>query len=388
MLNYMRNKLVGIWKKGPDALLAHGVLDDDIYSLQIDVSIDTSKMEITAIEGKWHRWTTPECPRALNFLEEAVGFKIDAADFSQKVHKIVGRKACRHYANLLLECCHCAKEAVGLIRAEAAKEKGSGQAPEKTGGGKPAGDPAASTISSESAEKSLTPGGEITDRGTHEKISGGPVIDLHTHTSQASPCSSAPVDDLIREAKRIGLDGICLTDHNHVWDSAEIEALRAKHDFLVLKGNEITTDQGDMVVFGLEKDIQGIITLEDLKKEVDQAGGFIIVAHPFRGFLTFGVGQLGLTPEKAMERPLFQSVDAVEVLNSKVTVKENAFAAQVAAGLNLPQTGGSDAHEVEEVGIYATRFAAAIRNETDLINALKTGKYVPVAFRRKNQENR
>ena len=143
------------------------------------------------------------------------------------------------------------------------------------------------------------------DRGTDYTIkteaSGEMIIDLHVHTFPASPCSSATVDQLIEEAKEIGLDGICLTDHNFVWDQEKVEALRERHEFLILRGNEITTDQGDMIVFGLERDIQGIIKLEELRQEVSKAGGYIIVVHPFRGFLTFGVGQLGLTPEKAME---------------------------------------------------------------------------------------
>ncbi len=77
-----------------------------------------------------------------------------------------------------------------------------------------------------------------------------------------------------------------------------------------------------MLVFGLEKDIKGIITLEDLRAEVLAADGFIIVAHPFRGFLIVGVDEMGLTPEKAMERPLLKFVDAIEVMNGKVTKKE------------------------------------------------------------------
>jgi len=225
------------------------------------------------------------------------------------------------------------------------------------------------------------------ERATHKKISRGMVIDLHVHTSPASPCSAAPVDLLIEEAKRIGLDGICLTDHNYVWDKAVVEDLRKKHGFPILRGNEITTDQGDVVVFGLEKNIKGIIKLEELRQVVTKAGGFMIVAHPFRGFLTFNVGQLGLTPEKAMERFLFKQVDAVEVLNSKVTEQENSFASEVAVGLGLPTTGGSDAHEVTEVGIYATRFADLIEDEKGLIEALKGGDYSPVAFRREKGEN-
>jgi predicted metal-dependent phosphoesterase TrpH len=220
------------------------------------------------------------------------------------------------------------------------------------------------------------------------KAPAGMIIDLHVHTSPASPCSSASVDDIIQEAKRIGLEGICLTDHNHVWDADEVEDLRQKHQLLIFRGNEITTDQGDMLVFGLEKEIKGIVKLKELREEVSAVEGFIIVAHPFRGFLTFGIGKLGLTPEEAMERPLFKYVDAVEVMNCKVTRKENSFAAEVAEGLNLPATGGSDAHEVSEVGIFATRFSQVITNEKALIEALRDGSYAPIAYREEREKGK
>jgi len=211
------------------------------------------------------------------------------------------------------------------------------------------------------------------------------TIDLHVHTYPASSCSSASVDALIEEAKRVGLDGICLTDHNHIWDPAQVEELRQKHEFLISRGNEITTNQGDVLVFGLEKDIQGIVDLKELRREVEEADGFMIVAHPFRGFLVVGVDQAGLTPEKAMERPLFDYVDAVEVLNGKVTESENDFASRVTDGLGLLGTGGSDAHEVAEVGMYATEFYADIKNEQDLITALKDGAFSPVVFQADKQ---
>jgi len=382
MLKFNRNKLISVERKDEDTLLAHGILDDDIYSLEMDVSLGISNLEILAIQGKWNRWTTPECPRATPFLQEAVGLCVKEDGFSKKVQKIVGRKACRHYANLLLECCHSAKEAIMLAKWEDQKANNKDLTFDEflsrdldTSSG------ASPVIAVPSQD--LSP---QEDPGPHKvvkaKAPGGMIIDLHVHTSPASPCSSAPVDQLVEEAKRIGLDGICLTDHNFLWDPGLVEGLRQKHGFLVMRGNEITTDQGDMVVFGLYKDIQGIIKLKELREEVLREGGFMIVAHPFRGFLTFGVGQLGLTPEKAMERPLLKMVDAVEVLNGKVTEKENSFASEVAAGLGLPVTGGSDAHEVDEVGVYATQFAGAIENEEDLIAALKKGNYSPVAFRK------
>ncbi len=384
----MRKKLVSVSRKDHDTLLAQGILDDDIYSLLIQVGIKISTLEIISIEGKWNRWTTPECPRAIPFLQEAIGFRLEEEGFSKKIHKTIGRKACRHYANLLIECSHSAREAAMLSKWEDERVK----KPDLTFDeflGKDSKDADAPRI-----RHSLSPNPKdrsvkkkrMIDRAKKDKMPGGMIIDLHVHTSPASPCSSAPVDELIEEAKRIGLDGICLTDHNYVWDPDLVENLRQKHEFLILKGNEITTDQGHMLVFGLDRGTRGIVKLEDLRQEIDSVGGFMIVAHPFRGFLTFGVGQLGLTIEKAMERPLFKLVDAVEIMNGIVTEKENDFTSKVGSGLALPATGGSDAHEVSRVGLCTTRFSDAIKNEKDLLEALKNGNYSPYAFRKKMGE--
>ncbi|MFH1091759.1 MAG: PHP domain-containing protein [Pseudomonadota bacterium] len=384
MLKYTRNKVVGVHRQGRDVVGVHGVLDDDLYSLELDLLVGLPGLEIQAINGKWHRWTTPECPRSSQFLQEAVGLSMNDEGFSQTVHKVVGRKACRHYANLLLECMHSAREAVLIGDWEEAKAGSPGLTFEDyLAGRSPAKVEAPAKAVSIKASEGLSPAdGEtrpIIKAGEHN----GLILDLHLHSHPASPCSSAPVDRLIAEAKRIGLDGLCLTDHNHVWPPEKVEDLRQKHGFLILRGNEITTGQGDMLVFGLEKDIQGIIPLADLRAEVLRAGGFMIAAHPFRGFLVFGVGEVGLTPEKAMERSLWKYVDALEVLNGKVTARENEFARQVAEGLGLPATGGSDAHDVAEVGQYATVFQGSITNEKELTEALKNGNYAPIHYRSK-----
>ena len=376
MLTFARNKVVSIYREDEDTLLAHGVLEDDIYGLELDVAIGLSTLEILSIEGRWNRAENSQCTRAIPFLQDAIGFRINE-EFPQKVRKIIGRKACRHFADILLECCDAAQMAANVSGWKT--EKG------KVDAGESISPPHRTTSPAEPRPK---PKGEERPVEARVKGTGGMIIDLHVHTSPASPCSTSPVNEIIQEAKRIGLDGICLTDHNHVWDPDEVGDLRRKHKFLILRGNEITTDQGDMVVFGLEKAIKGIVKLEDLREEVSAAKGFIIVAHPFRGFLTFGIGKLGLTAEKAMERPLFKYVDAVEVMNCKVTRKENRFAAEVAEGLNLPATGGSDAHEVSEVGIFATRFSQVITNEKELIEALRDGSYTPIAYREEREKGK
>ena len=392
MKNFFRNKLVSVVRKDHDTLKIHGILDDDIYSLQIDCSVSISCMKILSIQGKWNRWTTPECPRAKKVLKEAVGFIIEEG-IEEKIHKIIGRRGCRHFANLLIECCLTAKKSVLFAKWEDAKKKDAlltfddfkiaddlktaSREVDKNIGEK--------TVFKNNAPKKLSKK-EYVFTKDGDLLSKDTVIDLHVHTFPASPCSSAPVDALIEEAKRIGLTGICLTDHNYVWSLDKIEDLRQKHGFLVLRGNEITTTQGDVLVFGYYRDIKGIISLEELRKEVIKSKGIMITAHPFRGFLVVGADQLGLTVEKGAQRQMFKFVDAVEVLNGKVTEKENSFALEVAQRLSLPVTGGSDAHEVCEVGQYATRFTHEIKNEEDLVNALKNSGFSPVKFREQIKE--
>jgi predicted metal-dependent phosphoesterase TrpH len=393
MLKFSRNKLVGIVRKDPDTLMVHGVLDDDLYGLEIEISVRLSDLKLLSVIGKWNRWTTPECPKALSFLNQAIGFCIEEEGLEQKIQKTIGRKACRHFSTLLIECCNSVKEAVRIIQWEEARVKHLELTFEGflNSGVQDASGSSVTQHNSIGASRIQEPSEPIRvqerikeDESVQDRASGGMVIDLHTHSYPASSCSSVSEDQLIEEAKRIGLDGICLTDHNYVWNPDRVKELNQKHGFLVLRGNEITTDQGHMLVFGLNTNIRerGIIKLDELRREVKKVDGFMIVVHPFRGFLTFGVEQLGLNLEKAIKRPLFKYVDAVEVMNGKVTKEENDFASEVAAGLGLPGIGGSDAHKASEIGLYATRFQDSIEDEKDLIDMLKSGKFSPVSFRK------
>ncbi len=374
MLTFMRNKLVGVEKLDNELYLASGLLEDHIYGLTVELKVDAAELTIRELEGVWRRYTTPECPLALERLDQALGLCLKDPDFTQRMHKLVGRQACRHFANLILECCDCVLKAMAVERGELVSTPGPAAVLEEQRSPAPKG--------ASSAARAVPPAQAAAAYAELEDAPEGFFLDLHVHTFPASPCASDGVDLVLAEAKRIGLDGVCLTDHNYLWDPAEVERLAAEHGLVVLGGNEITTAQGDMVVFGLDKDIQGIISLDELRAEVDAAGGFIIAAHPFRGFLTVGVEELGMEVDRAAARPMFGQVDALETLNSKVTPSENQFCAQVASALKRPATGGSDAHQAGEVGINATRFAKKIKTREGLLAALRQGDFQPVPFRR------
>jgi predicted metal-dependent phosphoesterase TrpH len=203
-------------------------------------------------------------------------------------------------------------------------------------------------------------------------------IDLHIHTSPLSACSYIDPQDLIQEARRLQLDGICLTEHQVVWDPDEVDKLAAEAGIRIFRGNEFTTNQGDILVFGFYEDIKELLIIQELREKVTAAGGYMVVAHPFRGFKTFGIGQLQLTVEQACKRKVLEFVDAVEVGNGKLSPEENNMARKVAEKLGLPGTGGSDAHRVDEIGTWVTVFEKEIESEIELVQELHAGRFKAV----------
>jgi predicted metal-dependent phosphoesterase TrpH len=200
-------------------------------------------------------------------------------------------------------------------------------------------------------------------------------IDLHMHTAPLSACSYIEPHELVQQARRLKLDGICLTEHQILWDPREIDELAREGGIKIFRGNEYTTNQGDVLVFGFYEDIKELLLIQQLRDKVKEAGGFMIAAHPFRGFKTFGIGQLQMTVEQACKRKVFEYVDAIEILNGKLSEEENDMARKVAEKLGLPGTAGSDAHRIDEIAIAITVFENDIRDEDELVAALHAGRF-------------
>ena len=176
-------------------------------------------------------------------------------------------------------------------------------------------------------------------------------------------------EELVRRAKYIGLDGVCITDHNQVWDREVIRKLACANEITVIGGVEVSTDFGDVLAFGLHRPVREVYEIEALRMMVDEAGGVLIAAHPFRGELTILSPPIFL--EEVKKRPEFRLFDGLEVCNGLSGDREREFAAAVASGLDLANTGGSDAHAILGVGRCFTIFEKRIACEEDLIQEIK-----------------
>src|SRR5207244_3753028 len=106
------------------------------------------------------------------------------------------------------------------------------------------------------------------------------------HTT-ASGDSLIAAEDLIEHALEMGLDGICVTEHDSYEASAVVEEFAEGTSLKVFRGVEIATYVGHMLVYGVTDDKwkdhlkQNQGDAQRLIDYVRAIDGVIVPAHPF-----------------------------------------------------------------------------------------------------------
>ena len=209
------------------------------------------------------------------------------------------------------------------------------------------------------------------------------ILDLHSH-SDASEDSRAPVETylkwLARKRDVLPIDGIVLTEHRQWNPAADYRRLEDQYGVLILRGAEVETDYGHMLVYGVTDamtrrfDFANVrLPAQEVVTAVQQLGGIAVPCHP-------GRPTIGLCEHYDTKPPL-DGVVAVEALNGGSRRGENERVQALIDRHGYHAVGGSDSHLVSFIGICATEFDAAIRTIDDLVAALYRGGYRPVDFR-------
>ena len=206
-------------------------------------------------------------------------------------------------------------------------------------------------------------------------------LDMHSH-SVSSDDSRATVEQYlkwIQVLRKRGhvVDGIVLTEHRKFDYDKDYSAIANQYDVVVLKGSELDTRYGHVLVYGvtepLTKDIDfGNVAMDtrELLKAARQHGAYAVPAHPGR----FGIG---LT-EYIQQGETFDDVHIVERLNGGSRKGENERAWELCDDKGYLGVGGSDAHLTSHICTCLTRFEAKISNEADLVEALLSEQFQPV----------
>ncbi|NDY41629.1 PHP domain-containing protein [Dissulfurirhabdus thermomarina] len=195
-------------------------------------------------------------------------------------------------------------------------------------------------------------------------------FDLHVHTEH-SPCSRLETREILRNARRMGLDGVCITDHDTMAARREVVEGLQDDGLCVVIGMEYTTPEGDFLLFGPFEDLPPGLPAQALLRLVAQVDGAAVAAHPFRR---------GRGVAEALVRGGLCRV--VEGRNGRNTPEEDAAVRPWAEAYGVGLAGGSDAHALHELGRVVTGFHQPVRNRDDLVAQLNRGRFLPLVLHR------
>ena len=206
----------------------------------------------------------------------------------------------------------------------------------------------------------------------------GSIIEMHAHSSDKSLDSGVSAIKMILQAKEIGLSGICLTEHNALWDSEDISELSEKFEINVFPGIELGTNVGHILAYGFESYRPQMLMIDALLKEAEEQGAALVLAHPMR---STGSGR------KPSMQEMGQWFDALEVVNGDHSDSTNGYYVRLAEQLNVGAIGGSDAHSLQAVGRVTTLFDHTINDLGTLVSELQQHNVRPLDFRKSNTKN-
>jgi predicted metal-dependent phosphoesterase TrpH len=200
-------------------------------------------------------------------------------------------------------------------------------------------------------------------------------VDCHLHTFQSGDAVTT-IDQLAEQVERNGLDVICITDHNVT--TAAIAAAERDIGARVIVGEEIRTQQGDLIGLFLTERIPYVLPLAEVTSLIRAQGGLIYLPHPFdRGRSSLREAATRLCADGL--------ADVVEVFNAKVEDPVvNEQAAGLATRFGLPGGAGSDAHDPEGIGaayLEMPDFDGPQDFLAALTQAVITGEFRPHAIR-------
>ena len=193
------------------------------------------------------------------------------------------------------------------------------------------------------------------------------LADLHMHTDHSHDCA-VPVPALLDHAESIGLGAIAITDHNVFSGAQEAVELARDRELVVIPGEEVKTDSGEVIGLFLDEEIPRGMSMGDTIAAIREQGGVVYLPHPF--------DRLHTIPDATTLHRHLAEIDVFEVFNARLLFEAmNDEALRFARKYNLTMGAGSDAHVLQGVGTGLVRLRAFETPEEFLIS-LRTAEIV------------
>jgi len=176
------------------------------------------------------------------------------------------------------------------------------------------------------------------------------LCDLHMHTEHSHDCA-VPVAELLDYAQTQGLGAIAITDHNVFGGAQEAVELARGRKLVVIPGEEVKTDSGEVIGLFLKKEIPRGMSMEDTIAAIREQNGVVYLPHPF--------DRLHSIPDARTLHRFLADIDIFEVYNARLLFEGfNDESLRFARKYNLTMGAGSDAHVLQGVGTGLVRMRA------------------------------
>jgi hypothetical protein len=193
--------------------------------------------------------------------------------------------------------------------------------------------------------------GEQTSR---KRVSG--LADLHMHTTYSDGVGTVE-ETLAFIHWRTKLDVVAITDHDTIEGALRARDLaqRDRLPFEVIVGEEVSTREGHVLTFFLEKRIPAGLSVERTIELAHAQGGLAVIAHPFNPVFRHSVQRPVV--DRLLRQPDVHP-DGIETLNGSFAgIGSSRVAMELTRTIyHWAETGGSDAHTPSAIGCALTRY--------------------------------
>jgi predicted metal-dependent phosphoesterase TrpH len=190
-------------------------------------------------------------------------------------------------------------------------------------------------------------------------------VDFHVHTCYSGD-SLTSLEAVLEACRKWGLGKVAITDHNTI---AGALALSEMAPDLVIVGEEIKTDVGEIIAYFLKEEVPQGLPVQEAIARVREQGGVVGVPHPLDRLRREAMGLTHLLS-------IIEQVDALEVFNARTTFpSDNRRALDLARERGLLATAGSDAHIAWEIGRAYVEMPA-FNDKDEFLRSLAQGQIV------------
>ena len=197
------------------------------------------------------------------------------------------------------------------------------------------------------------------------------ILDLHTHSIKSDD-GRAKVQNYCQwiRTRDIPIDGFVLTEHRQFDFDSDYSELAKKHDLVILKGAEVETEYGHVLVFGVTEALYRCFDFTRIGQRLEEVIEHCNAHHAIAAPCHPGRPRVGMSAHLE-EHGVPKGVRIVEIHNGGSRGDEEEVAAAMAEELGYLGIGGSDSHIVSHVGRCATEFPNAVASEAELVEALQ-----------------